>query len=102
MCSCIPCMRARSIVGNSATEFRMLSACFRILYQHKLHDGMQKYAEKPALALTARQNHTSMGSELLEHRAVEEIALIYAILAVSKIAHSAGTVHQNGIRPKPY
>ena len=102
MCSCIPCMRARSIVRNSATKFRMLSACFRILYQHKLHGGIQNNAEKPALALKARQNHTSMGSELLEHRAIEKIALIYAILAVSKVAHSAVTVHQNGIRPKPY
>jgi hypothetical protein len=42
-----------------------------------------------------------MGSEFLEHRPVEEVAIINAVLTVSEVTHSTVTVHQNSIRPKP-
>lgn len=43
---------------------------------------------------------TCMGCELLQHRSIEKVAIIYAVFEVSEIAHPILAVHKNSVRPK--
>ena len=45
---------------------------------------------------------TSMGCKFLQLRAIEEVSIVYAISEEPKVAHAILTVHQYGLRPKPY
>ena len=45
---------------------------------------------------------TSMGSEVLQHRSIEEVSVIYAAFEVPKVTHSFFTIHEDSLGPKPY
>lgn len=45
---------------------------------------------------------TSMSCEFSQLRAIEEVAIVYAISEESEVAHAILTVHQYGLWPKPY